>query len=74
MQELYKMLCGKDNETLDIWRVLGTIAFIGLLGLVFWHERHGSTVTLTEYVQSCVLLFAGISAAIWGKKSTEPGQ
>jgi len=70
---LRRMICGRDNQTLDLGRLSWAVSTIAILVLAAWHERHAITVSLQELGMSLGAVVAAHGAALGLKAKTEPG-
>lgn len=74
MSILTQLLSGKDNATQDIGRWSWAASIVGLHAFAAANWWHTGSLDLVAYGTSVATVVGAHSAAIWAKKSTEPGQ
>jgi len=72
MTGLKHMFTGKDNQTIDLGRVLWAKAVIAFLGLAFYGVYKGNPVDYMAFGTGLAAVLAAGGAAIGFKAKTEP--
>lgn len=72
MTGLKHMFTGKDNQTIDLGRVLWAKAVVAFLGLAFYGVYKGNPVDYMAFGTGLAAVLAAGGAAIGFKAKTEP--
>jgi len=74
MNWVRNLLTGKDNQTIDMGRVLWAVSLVSLVGneayAIGWH---GQPFDPSAFATGCAAILAGGGAALGFKAHTEPG-
>jgi hypothetical protein len=73
-QVLLQAFSGKDNQTLDIGRVLWAVSVLSFLGMGFFGIYKGEVKDFLAMGTGIAAVLAAGGAAIGLKSKTEPGQ
>ena len=68
----FKIFAGKDNNTLDLGRILWAIGTIVYFALSIHSVWHGTTFDPVAWGTGFGAVLAAGGAALWMKKDTEP--
>jgi len=71
---LLKTFTGKDNQTLDIGRILWAVSVLSFLGMGFFAIYKGQVTDFIAFGTGCAAVLAAGGAALGFKSKTEPGQ
>lgn len=69
---LRTMFTTADNQTFDLWRVLGAGVTVWWCGLYSWAVVHGQAFDPATAAGAAAALLAGIAGALRIKAPTEP--
>jgi hypothetical protein len=72
-QHLLNMFSGKDNQTLDLGRIIWFKGAAVFSGLAIWHVYKTSTFDFVAFATGFGAILGAGGAALWAKKDTEPG-
>jgi hypothetical protein len=73
-QHILNMFTGKDNQTLDIGRIIWFKAALVFLGLAIYHVvKNHAPFDYQAFGIGFGAVMAGGGAALWAKSETEPG-
>ena len=71
-KNIKQLFTGKDNETVDLGRVLWAKSVIGYFAVAFYHLHNGGTIDFTAFGVGISGILAAGGAAIGLKANTEP--
>ena len=69
---LNDIVTGKNNETIDIARLLWLITSISLMLGWAWDIIHNDNIHMIDFAQSIAILAGAFGASLYMKKDTEP--
>jgi hypothetical protein len=64
---------GKDNQSLDIGRILWALSVLSFLGMGFYAIYKGQVTDFIAFGTGCAAVLAAGGAALGFKSKTEPG-
>lgn len=68
------MICGADNQTVDLGRVSWILSTFSCLGFAIFNAHQEHHVDLMVFAQAVSIIVAAHGIAIFAKKDTEPKQ
>lgn len=71
---LIQTFSGKDNQTLDVGRILWALSILSFLGMGFYGIYKGQVVDYIAFGTGAAALLAAGGAALGMKAKTEPGK
>lgn len=71
-QHLLNLFSGRDNQTLDLGRILWAKGSVVFSGLAAYHVVHTGSFDYIAFGTGFAAVLAAGGAAIWAKKDTEP--
>ena len=69
---LKDIVTGKNNETVDIARLLWLLSTIAVMAGWAWDIIHNDSIHMMDFAQSVAVLAGAFGASLYMKKDTEP--